>query len=184
MQSGRLRKDFEQLMVDIQSKQQKEFQEIKNILNAVIPTEKGEEDQENIETRVKRLEAVIERLEKYLSDLPTEKSVKEGPEQDTTCLRNSCNQIRTSFGDLLENLKTTCENWGKFAGISLKPENTTWKENDRPVSVRQGKDGIADRSQKDTEQTTAKPRKCEGATRKFVNEGRFKLNEIVQVASH
>ena len=178
-----IRKDFEQLVVDVQSGQhtiKKELQELKKIVHAVIPTAKGEEERENIETWVERLEAVCKRLEKCLSDLYTEESVKEGPEQDTTSVGKSSNQISAALRDLVKNLKMIYESWREFAEISLKRENTLWSDkNDRSLGVRQGKDGMANRSQKDTEQICKEQRKCEEATIEVLYEGGFKLNEIV-----
>ena len=182
-----IRKDFEQLVVDVQSGQhtiKKELQELKKIVHAVIPTAKGEEERENIETWVERLEAVCKRLEKCLSDLYTEESVKEGPEQDTTSVGKSSNQISAALRDLVKNLKMIYESWREFAEISLKRENTLWSEkSDKPLGVRQGKDGMADRSQKDTEQIYEEQRKCDGATTDVLHEGGFKLDEIVQASS-
>ena len=134
-------------MVEVQSGQQtikKELQELKKILRAVIPTAKGEEERENIETRVERVEAVLKGVEKCLSDLLTEKSVKEGPERDTTC-----DQISGALRDLQENLKMIYEDWRKFAGTSLEPENTAWNEKtEGRLSVRRGKDGMAEQAKK------------------------------------
>ena len=65
-------------------------------------------------------------MEKFLSDLLTEKSFKEDPKQDTTCLGKTCDQIREALRDLQENLKMIYENW---------------------------KTEMAKQSQKDTEQT-------------------------------
>ena len=162
-------------MVEVQSGQQtikKELQELKKILRAVIPTAKGEEERENIETSVERVEAVLKGVEKCLSDLLTEKSVKEGPERDTTC-----DQISGALRDLQENLKMIYEDWRKFAGTSLEPENTAWNEKtEGRLSARRGKDGMAEQSQKDTQQTCGEKRKCEEATTAFLYEGRFKLN--------
>ena len=162
-------------MVELQSGQQtinKELQELKKILRAVIPTAKGEEERENIETRVECVEAVLKGVEKCLSDLLTEKSVKEGPERDTTC-----DQISGALRDLQENLKMIYKNWRKFAGTSLEPANTAWNEKtEGRLSVRRGKDGMAEESQKDTQQTCGEKRKCEEATTAFLYEGRFKLN--------
>ena len=127
-------------MVEVQSGQQtikKELQELKKILRAVIPTAKGEEERENIETRVECVEAVLKRVEKCLSDLFTEKSVKEGPDRDTTC-----DQISVALRDLQENLKMIYKNWRKFAGTSLEPENTAWNEKtEGRLSVRRGRNG-------------------------------------------
>ena len=182
-----IRKDFKQLVVDVQSGQhtiRKELQELKKIVHAVIPTAKGKEERENIETWVERLEAVCKRLEKCLSDLYTEESVKEGLEQDTTSVGKSSNQIVAALHDLVENLKMIYESWRKFAEISLKRKNTLRSEkNDRPLGVRQGKDGMADRSQKDTEQIYEEQRKCDVATIEALHEGGFKLDEIVQASS-
>ena len=187
VQSGMIRKDFEQLVVDVQSGQhtiKKELQELKKIVHAVIPTAKGEEERENIETWVERLEAVCKRLEKCLSHLYAEESVKEGPEQDTTSVGKSSNQISAALRDLVENLKMIYESWREFAEISLKRENTLWSDkNDRPLGVRQGKDGMTNRSQKDTEQIYEEQRKCDGATTDVLHEGGFKLDEIVQASS-
>ena len=177
-----IRKDFEQLVVDVQSGQhtiKKELQELKKIIHAVIPTAKGKEERENIETWVERLEAVCKRLEKCLSDLYTEESVKEGPEQDTISVGKSSDQISAALRDLVKNLKMIYESWREFAEMSLKRKNTLWSDkNDRPLCIRQGKDGMADGSQKDTEQICKEQRKCEEATIEVLYEGGFKLNEI------
>lgn len=183
VQSGMIRKDFEQLVVDVQSGQHtiwKELQELKKIVHAVIPTAKGEEERENIETWVERLEAVCKWLEKCLSDLYTEESVKEGLKQDTTSVGKSRDQISAVLRDLVKNLKMIYESWREFAEISLKRENTLWSDkNDRLLGVRQGKDGMANRSQKDTEQICKEQRKCQEAAIEVLHEGGFKLNEIV-----
>ena len=95
-------------MVDVKSLQKtikEELQELKKILSAVLPTAKSEEERENTETRVESVEAVFNRVEKYLSDLLTEKSFKKGPEQDTTCVGKTCDQISEALRDLQENLK-------------------------------------------------------------------------------
>ena len=133
----------------------KELQELKKIVHAVIPTAKGEEERETIETWVERLEVVCKRLEKCLSDLYTEESVKEGLEQDTTSVGKSSNQISAALRDLVENLKMIYESWREFT------------------------DGMADRSQKDTEQICEEQRKCDEVTIEVLYEGGFKLNEIV-----
>lgn len=147
-------------MVDVKNEQKtikKELQDLKKTLHAVLPTAKGEEERENTETRVESVEAVFKRVEKCLSDLLTEKSFKEGPEQDTTCVGKTCDQISGVLRDLQENLKMINEN--------LKTE-------------------MAEQSQKDTEQTYGEKRKCEEATTAFLYEGRFKLNETMQVSSY
>ena len=184
VQSGRIRKDFEQLVVDVQSGQhtiRKELQELKKIVHAVIPTAKGEEERETIETWVERMEVVCKQLEKCLSGLYTEESVKEGLEQDTTRVGKSSNQISAALRDLVENLKMVYESWREFAEISLIRENTLrCDKNDRPLGVRQGKDGMADRSQKDTEQICEEQRKSDEVTIEVLYEGGFKLNEIVE----
>ena len=98
-------------MVDVKSGQKtikEELQELKKILHAVLPIANGEEKRENIEITV---ESVFKRMEKFLSDLLTEKSFKEGPKQDTTCLGKTCDQIREALRDLQENLKMIYENW-------------------------------------------------------------------------
>ena len=156
VQSGRIRKDFEQLVVESgQHTIRKELQELKKIVHAVIPTAKGEEERETIETWVERLEVVCKRLEKCLSDLYTEESVNEGLEQDTTSVGKSSNQISAALRDLVENLKMIYESWREFT------------------------DGMADRSQKDTEQICEEQRKCDEVTIEVLYEGGFKLNEIV-----
>ena len=172
------------MVVDVQSGQhtiRKELQELKKIVHAVIPTAKGEEERETIETWVERLEVVCKRLEKCLSGLYTEESVKEGLEQDTTSVGKSSNQISAALRDLVENLKMVYESWSSLAEISLKRENTLrCDKNDRPLGVRQGKDGMADRSQKDTEQICEEQRKSDEVTIEVLYEGGFKLNEIVE----
>lgn len=111
---------------NLQKTIKEELQELKKILHAVLPTAKGEEERENTETRVESVEVVFNRVEKYLSDLLTEKSFKKGPEQDTTCVGKTCDQISEALRDLQENLKMIYENW---------------------------KTEMAKQSQKDTEQT-------------------------------
>lgn len=111
---------------NLQKTIKEELQELKKILDAVLPTAKGEEEREKTETRVESVEAVFNRVEKYLSDLLTEKSCKKGPEQDTTCVGKTCDQISEALRDLQENLKMIYENW---------------------------KTEMAKQSQKDTEQT-------------------------------
>ena len=92
----------------------------------------------------------------------------------------SSNQISAVLRDLVKNLKIIYESWREFAEISLKRENTLWSDkNDRLLGVRQGKDGMANRSQKDTEQICKEQRKCQEAAIEVLYEGGFKLNEIV-----
>ena len=135
--SGKLRKDVKLLKEEIQNVQQihnetrKELKELKEIVYK-IQTATGDEERQHMETRVQRLETIIERLD------------EQNPMQRLTRLEEIWGRIDQVVQD---SIKIVSENQNAVVGMSFEADRNA---SDEPNESQQGETTSADPIQRDT----------------------------------